>query len=207
MNPYDNARKVEARSMALLAPFLEDTDGRYVLTDKGVLSSFLQETCGDLLYNDRGGKVWGVECKAEERFTGNLFLETWSNRNLEDRRDHATHGSNPGWLAKTRADLLFYHFLEADRLYVLNLFALKRWAFRAASEKRSERAGRVRPERMVGRLYDFPVREQKKRTQRNDTWGRLVPIGVLEAEMEVRPRWWRVEQLRLKLLDTREAMR
>lgn len=198
---FRSARMVEARSMALLGPFLEDLDGRYVLTDKGYLAPHLQEVCGDLLYNDRSGRVWGVECKAEEKFTGNLFLETWSNRNLEDRHSHGARGSNPGWLMKTSADLLFYHFLDRDKLYVLNLFALKRWAFRERSANRSERAGRLRSEGLVGRIYDFPAREQSKRNQMNDTWGRCVPIGLLESELEIRPRNFSVEQLRLRLLS------
>lgn len=201
MDAFSSARGVEARSFALLAPFLEDLNGKFVLTGKGRLAPFLQQTCGDLLFNDRGGRLWGVELKAEEDFRGNLFLETWSNRNLEDPQSHANHGSNPGWLLKLRADLLFYHFLDADALYILNLFSLKRWAFRTQSKRRSERANRLPPEPMVGRIWDFPEREQKKRVQLNDIWGRCVPIDVLTSEMEIKPRRFSVAQLSLDLLN------
>jgi hypothetical protein len=187
--------------MALLEPFLEEADNRWVLTEKGVLGRFLQETCGDLLLNDRHGRLWGVECKAEESFTGNLFLEEWSNRNLTDLASHAERGCNPGWLYKVRADLIFYHFLDRDALVVLNTFALKRWAFVATSKKRGERAGRIAPEQLTGRMWDFPIRPQGKYDQLNDTWGRTVPLHVLESEMEVTPRRFSVAQLTLKLLD------
>jgi hypothetical protein len=33
-----------------------------------------------------------------------------------------------------------------------------------------------------GRLYDFPERTQRRYAQRNDTWGRIVPVDVLAAE-------------------------
>lgn len=202
MSAFDDARSVEARSLRMLRPFLEDLAGRYVLTDKGRLARFLQETCGDLLFNDDSGRLWGVELKAELAFTGNLFLETWSNRNLTDPQSHADRGSNPGWLTKVRADLLFYHFVDSDRLYILNLYSLKRWAFKNRSQRGlSERAGRIRPEHPAGRIYDFPEREQRKYDQPNDTWGRCVPVSVLIDEMAITPRLFSVEQLSLRLLE------
>lgn len=186
--------------MQLLGPFLRDLHGRYVLTNKGKLARHLQESCGDLLFNDRDGRIWGVECKAEETYYGNLFLETWSNRNLRNAHSHADRGSNPGWLLKTRADLLFYHILERDELWIIHMLSLKRWAFVMRSEHRSPRASGCAPERMAGRVWDFPIREQRKRRQRNDTWGRCVPIEVLKDELPVSPhRESSVEQLAMKL--------
>lgn len=204
-NGYDSSRLVEARSLALLGPFLRDLDGRYVLTDKGRLSKALQERFGDLLFNDRSGRLWGVECKAEQEYTGNLFLETWSNRNLDDPQSHADRGSNPGWLMKTSADLLFYHFLDRDALFVMNLLDLKRWAFRVPSKHKSERACRIRVEQLFGRIWDFPLRPQKKYDQKNDTWGRCVPLTVLGDELDIQPKRFSVEQLRLDLLGTQAA--
>lgn len=201
MNAFNSARGVEARSLALLSPFLEEAGNNWVLTEKGKLGRYLQEVAGDLLLNDRHGRLWCVELKAEERHTGNLFLETWSNRNLKDSRSHADRGSNPGWIYKSRADLLFYHFLDKDTLYVLNLFHLKQWAFCAHSEKRGERAGRIPAEWMAGRMGDFPIRLQSKYDQLNDTWGHVVPVAVLAAEMETRPHVTTVAQLSLRLLD------
>lgn len=198
---WDSARGVEARSLALLSRFLEDAGNRWVLTAKGRLGRHLQETCGDLLLNDRRDRLWGIELKAEEEFTGNLFLETWSNLNLRDPQSHADRGSNVGWMFKTRADLLFYHFLSHDLLVIVNLFALKRWAFDGASRRTSLRAGRIAAGPLRGRLWDFPEREQGKYRQMNDTWGRCVPLAVLEAEIAVKPQRRSVAQMSLDLLE------
>lgn len=200
MNAFASARGVEARSMALLAPFLEEAGNNWVVTEKGTMGRYLQEVAGDLLLNDRRGRLWCVECKAEERYTGNLFVETWSNRNLEDPQSHADRGSNLGWIWKSRADLLFYHFLDADALYVVNLFHLKRWAFRDPSKLRGERVN-GRADFMVGRLFDFPERGQSKYNQLNDTHGRLVPISILAAELPAPPHRTTIAQLNLRLMD------
>lgn len=190
MTGFAQARLVESRAMTVLEPFLLARGDRYVLTDKGRLARFMQEQIGDLLMNDRNGKLWSVEVKSEQRFTGNLFLETWSNRNLDDLFRHAEVGSNPGWLHKSRADILFYHFLDHDKLYVFNLFALKRWAFNEPSQVRAssaeDAAGFKGP--LLGRIYDFREIRQSKYKQMNDTWGRIVPIKVLEKEVRPPPK-------------------
>lgn len=184
MNAFDMARTVEARALARLLPFVdEQSNGHYVLTDKGRLAPLLQQVVGDVMFNDRKSRVWALELKAEQRHTGNLFLETWSNRNLDDPASHAMRGSNSGWLWKLQADLLFYYFLDADKLYVADVFALKRWAFGHDGAK--------------GRLYDFPEHRQARYEQANDTHGRLVPVSVLRAEMEPPLRQYTVTQFEL----------
>lgn len=168
MNAFDAAKSVELRSLQILLPFIEENSGgRFVVTDKGPLAKAFQEQCGDVLFNSASGRLYGVELKAEQKHTGNLFLETWSNRNLDDVNSHGERGSNPGWLVKVRADLLFYHFLDVDALYILPLFRLKQWAFGTAT----------RP----AHIYDPAFKEvpQGKYNQANDTHGRLVPVAVL----------------------------
>src|ERR1043166_1316452 len=107
MSGFESARVVEARGLSVLTPFLDErADGRFVLFDKGPLARALQETTGDGVFNVEDGGTFFVEIKCERKWTGNLFLETWSNRNLEDRQSHARRGCNPGWLYKLNADLL-----------------------------------------------------------------------------------------------------
>ncbi len=178
MNSFDDTRRVEARSLAILVPYLlEWSDGRLVLTSKGSLSRYLQETVGDLLMNQPSGHLHSVEFKAEqENKYGNFFLETWSNRNLEDKNSHAMRGSNVGWLAKLKADWLFYHFLGSDELFIMDLFKLQRWAFGANGA--------------AGSIYKYPEKPQSKYPQPNDTWGRCVPIEIIEDQVHfkrVRP--------------------
>lgn len=168
MNGFDAARGVEARALVHLLPFLrERSDGRLVLTNKSALARFLQETVGDALFNTGEDRLWSVEIKAEARETGNLFLEIWSNRNLENQVSHAMRGSNPGWLFKLRADLFFYYFLDTENLYIANLFKLQQWAFGCGEQ--------------TARIWRYPQRQQRKYDQENDTWGAIVPIADLSA--------------------------
>lgn len=126
-----------------------------------------------------------MEIKIERRFTNNLFLETWSNRNLEDELRHAEFGSNGGWLQKSRADILAYYFLDSDDLIMCGMFRLKQWAYK-------ER-----------KIEQFKEVAQSKYIQLNDTWGRLVPISILERDISCRR--LKVKQLTLPIDD--RAMR
>ncbi len=184
MNSFDKGRVVEARSFAILMPYLlEESGGRLVITNKGRLAPFLQETVGDLVMNmPSDGRMWSVECKAElENKWGRFFFETWSNRNLEDRDSHSYRGSTVGWLAKLRADLLFYHFIGSDELYIFDFFKLKCWAFGSGED--------------AGHLYQYKERRQSKYPQPNDTWGRCVPI--LDIKRDLNPKLIHPRQLTL----------
>ena len=182
MNAFSQASLIEARAMAVLLPYLKEQafEGRVVLTSKGTLTRFLQECVGDAVLNTDDATMWAVEIKAEQRHTGNLFLETWSNRNLDDAASHAERGCNPGWLTKIRADILLYYFLETDDLYSLPVFRLKRWAF-GTSERPTANLYRWKNGR-----EEFREVGQNKYSQRNDTLGRLVPIDVMTKEVGLR---------------------
>lgn len=160
---------MESRSLEILRPYLDERyNDRVVLTNKGRLGRFLQETVGDVIVQS-GDEMWTFELKAEEEKTGNLFLETWSNKNFDDPEGFARLGANVGWLLKQRADLLLYHFLDVDELYVLRLLALQQWAFGANG----------RP----GKIYRYIEVPQEKYAQKNQTFGRLVPLSTLKAEV------------------------
>jgi hypothetical protein len=73
--------------------------------------------------------VASVGIKVNRRWTGNLFLELWSNKNLDDRASHVDRGSTPGWLITCRADLIGFHFLDDDTVLFPPLFRLRQWAF------------------------------------------------------------------------------
>ncbi len=168
MSAFDNARLVEAESLAILKPFLDDySDGTYWVSGKGLLAKCFQEQHGDVLFTDKEGAMRSVELKAEREHTGNLFVELWSNRNFDDRASFLARGSNPGWLSKLRADYLFYHFLSDDILYILNLWKLQRWAFGHNGTKAN--------------LYRYPEATQRKREQANCTVGHLVRVADLKT--------------------------
>ena len=174
---FQRAQGVERQAWHALEPFLKErSDGRFVLCNKGPMARHLQQVTGDAIFN-ADDRMWSVEIKAEKKHTGNLFLETWSNRNLEDRNSHASRGMNPGWMCKIRADLLWYYFLDVDKLYIFDFFKLKRWAYGCGDKK--------------PRLFDFPEKRQEAYDQLNDTLGRVVPIDTLSEEIGfrlVRPR-------------------
>lgn len=166
-----DSRSVEDRAMDVLVPFMTQRvdDGRLVVINNGPLAKALQGSIGDVVMTVKD-KMYSAEIKAEERHTGNLFLETWSNRNLEDRNRHAEHGSNPGWLYKLKADLLLYYFLDTGDLYSMDFFKLQQWAFGAGPYGQSN-------------VFNFPEIGQQKYSQRNDTYGRLVPIEVIKKQV------------------------
>ena len=175
MSGFSDARSVERRGMMVLEPFLRETsdNGQYVLVSKGPLARHIQQEMGDAFIN-RNGRFLAVEVKIEQRPTGNLFLEVWSNRNLEDKESHAERGCNPGWMFKLRADLLFYYFLESDELYIIDMFSLKRWAF-----GHGDKPGSLLTER-------YKERPQSRYSQMNDTWGRLVPVSDIIKHVSCR---------------------
>lgn len=171
MNAFENACLVEQRGMTTLLPYLETRAyrGRVIQICKGPLAAHFQRTFGDLLIATGPDGVASIEIKTQTRWTGNLFLETWSNRNLEDRASHVERGSTPGWMLTCRADVIGFHFLEADTVLFLPLFRLQQWAYGAGDQP--------------GRLYDFPERCQRRYAQPNDSWGRIVPVEVLAREV------------------------
>lgn len=153
MPAYRQTRDVERIAREEILPWLlmkcdavEDTDH----------SEFLQKVCGDFIVSQIT-KTYGIELKAERNSsTGNLFLETWSNREWR----------TPGWMITSQADWLFYYFLDTQTLYVINLKALQKWAFGANGQD--------------GAIYDWPEKPQSRYVQRNDTWGRCVPITEIQ---------------------------
>jgi len=166
---FDDCRKIEARGWEDLKLFLKQyaRNGQFVVTDKGDLSKFLQETIGDGLFNDyRDEKCWAFELKTEdENRHGNFFLEYWSNLSR----------FNPGWLFKLNTDLLFYQFLKERHLYCMSFPKLRHWAFR-----QTNRFG------WPGRIFEFELKKQKRHIQLNDTWGFCVPITIIQAEVGFR---------------------
>ena len=161
MSAFTKCKEIEARGLDDLLGFFKSTsfDGRFVLTDKGRLSEFLQREVGDVLITRKTGNTVAVEVKCEEaNKTGNFYLETWSNKII---------GGRLGWMYTIKADYIFYYFIASKELFIVEFPDLWTWAF----------------ERM--RLYatEHPERMQKKTKQINETWGRCVPIETIAREV------------------------
>lgn len=156
MNAFKQASTVEVRSWEILEPYIErhSLNGRFVTTDKGRLSRELQKTVGDVLLNNDKGEIVAIELKAEERNPhGNFFIETWSNKSR----------FTPGRLYTLNTDVLLYHFLESDELYVINFQKMREWLFKDCNG--------------FPNINKYREREQGKYDQLNDTWGRCVKIS------------------------------
>lgn len=164
MTRYQDSLGVERRGWESVRSWLSGSfcdEGRYVLTDKGRLAPEIQQKYGDIVTQRRGQMVW-VEMKTEERYTGNFFIEDWSNWSR----------GNPGWFHKLDTDLLFYQFLDNQSLYLVDFRSLRQWLMSG-----NPTGNRFSKYRMV---------KQSKCDQLNDTWGRLVPVIDVMESREVR---------------------
>lgn len=159
MNAFDECRKTEQASLDALYPLLSQSfDGKLIATAKGWLAADLQKMAGDYVA-ERNNEVVGLEIKTEKRHTGNLFIETWSNKSR----------NREGWIFTTQADYVLYHFQDRNVCYVLSMRRFRDFCFTSPSKYTG----------YAGRLFDYREVPQAKHEQKNDTWGRLVPIDDL----------------------------
>lgn len=151
-----SSRSIEHHAMREVTMFLQSLTRRVSLTEA---SEFLQAVWGDYTII-KNGFPYGIELKAEaQNRHGNFFLETWSNRAW----------FTLGWMYKLRGDSLFYYFIQDRELYTLSIPALQAWAFGTDDSP--------------GRIYAYPEKRQLKYEQKNDSWGRCVPIADLQKDL------------------------
>lgn len=121
-------------------------------------SLFLQKHLGDLVWWHKDpSKHAGIsfaEVKAETRFTGNVFVETWSNWAEDPSR------VTPGWASKIRGHFIFYVFVDKCILYMIPREPIMQWFWNNHDK--------------------YPERTQRKASQRNVTRGVLVPLRDIE---------------------------
>lgn len=151
---FQQASKIEDIARAEIMPWLLLKCDNVEETPPGL---FLQRLAGDYVVTI-AAKKYGLELKAEQKFTSNLFLEVWSN--LPEL--------NPGWMVTSRADWLAYFFVDNGHLYIINMRALQAWAFGGGDGK-------------PGQIYRFPEKCQSAYNQLNYTVGRIVPISELQT--------------------------
>ena len=179
MNSFEHNKKMEIESLRTIVPLLTKSfNGRIVSTASGSMSIELQKEAGDYLAQVANGNdflsrefrsdVVGIELKVEGKHTGNIFVETFSNKKFW----------TPGWISNCRADYMLYHFLDASVCYVINMWSLKKFCFTTPGRRGT-----------AGRLFDYQEVKQKKHEQKNDTWGRLVPINDLRDADCLRVFW------------------
>ncbi len=107
MGNYGECRTVEVKGMEALLPYAREKCGGDVWW-----VPLTHQYRGDLLLPS---DLW-IECKTEERHTGNLFLETWSNRPFKE-----------GWIKTSKADRLWYYFLSSECMYHCDMRVIQQW--------------------------------------------------------------------------------
>ena len=147
MSDYDDSCRIEKEGLKILMPMVR----LYSPTKEPTYHAdqHNQTYKGDFtLYNNGSTKL--LEIKTEEKYTGNLFIEIWSNKSTE----------NPGWLYKLRVDYLWYQFLSTDTVYTMIFNELHNFMHEQDEEGR----------RRIDKAY---LIKQSKYDQLNDTWGVL----------------------------------
>jgi len=126
---------------------------------------------GDLAVLWKYGRVDYREVKTEiANKYGNTFIETWSNR-----PDNEPVRRKLGWaydLDIRKCRYLYYLFLEDELIYEINWAQFKKWFF------------------LEGNYHKYEEKLQWKNKQLNKTYGRVIPIDVLERQRFTRNIDW-----------------
>lgn len=159
MTAYDDCLSVEAKGQKIIYDWLIQRGCVVVFNVNDVRGAEFQ-SFGDLIVvRPDNDKHELIELKIEEHNAhGNLFVETWSNKNWW----------NPGWIYKSKAEWLFYYFLQEDTLYQISMNNLRRFVFRTNESGKVETFSR------------YKERPQRKYNQPNQTCGLCVPIADLQ---------------------------
>jgi len=126
----------------------------------------LQKVIGDAMLLKDGKIHRTVEFKCERKASRNLFVETYSNLDLEGRLAL-------GWLYRLQTDEIWYFFSDTGDLYRICLPSFRAWLGEV-----------IRPSRSgpnIVRLMEFREVLQQSHAQPNRTVGRLVPLAALAS--------------------------
>ena len=164
MNSFEKGCGIEKQGMNVLLPFIESKayQGRIVPLFGNAQNKEIQQY-GDILMGTESNKYITIDLKIESRFTGNFFIETWSNKSR----------FNQGWVYKCRSDRIFYYFLDKpEMLYSIVTEKFKEWLFASVGNK--------------PRLFSFSEVKQSKYDQMNDTWGVIIPVEAALSSNSVK---------------------
>lgn len=156
--------ETEERGRQLVAPLI----GGWVKPGTAVLDThrtrqpaLWQRTWGDYLFVSPSDVLLSLELKVEERFTGNMFVETFSNQTTDPRFERS------GWVYTLNSDALVCVYLDVAAAFAVNMPRLRRWCLED------------------GHLFDYP-QKTPRREQRNRTIGHPVPYAAMWEPVDVR---------------------
>lgn len=151
VNSFKVCRQTELKGLAQLIPFANYYKVQLIPTE-GQL--YFQKSLGDAI-RIKHGQYKTVEYKIEEKWTGNLYVEEWSNKS----KDEKLYPSTPGWLNTCNSDYIWYYFCDKRMLYT------------------------TKPSRLRKLIEenDFKMLKQKKHKQKNESWGYIVPVKYFRS--------------------------
>ena len=144
------AMQLITRSVSPGSPVIDTNDARNRV--------FLQRAIGDYLILHEPTRQWhSLDVKTEAKYTGNLFVESWSNKT-------ANRHARDGWIFTLGSDWLVMVYLDVRSVFIVDLPKLKNWCV------------------VEGRMLDYreaTVHRYQDGEQKNRTTGHLVPWAVL----------------------------
>jgi hypothetical protein len=160
MGSFEKAKKLEEQHTPSVLSYLREDLGLaptpLISNDRTKL--FTLQRLGDFIaFSPDENQQHTFEWKIERQFTGNLFMELWSNRKA----------GRPGWMVTSEADWLIYAFAIQGMAWVYDWKQMKEWLWH--------------PTYAVD-TGEFPLRSQGKYDQHNDTWGYLVKMDLLKSK-------------------------
>lgn len=116
IHEFQKSLKVGERGEEHILEYLRRSDAVTNIIDvRG--SKTYQEVDIDFLTTLRDGKEYGVEVKTDTYLSGNIYYETIS----------SLESDSIGCFEKTKADFLFYYFLNAKQLYIFSMPEYRAW--------------------------------------------------------------------------------
>lgn len=169
MSQFLSDLDTEEQGRVLVTPLLESWTAKgYPLlwTESADQAEFWQREIGDVLLTrqeDDSVKHYGIELKTEQKFTGNLFIETWSNRSFGRQRQ--------GWIYTSKADFLVTVFIDVKAAVVVRMSQLFAWCFEL---------------QRLRQYAEHTVKQSLNGQQLNKTTGVPVSIDALSRGIEVK---------------------
>lgn len=173
MSAFNDCLSIERESKRILLPW---AIARFGNSPKEIANDYDSQTLGDWEISDatRRGYRFNVELKAELDYTGHLFLEAVSNASLVPPRY--------GWYWTSRADELWYHFLDVNCVYTCVLGELRTYLL-------------PDPESCEDAPLDkYRLVSQRRYSQSNLTQGYIVPVSILTSHCPTFREWKLNEQ-------------
>lgn len=157
---FNEKNDYSKKGIAVVVDYLKSL-GRTVKVNNVEDNKEFQQKDVDLIWIYKSGLeeiISHVEVKTDRYKTGNFWLETTSNEELQ----------TTGCFLKSKADLFFYYFSEWDRLYIIPMKQAQSWLMTNINRFRESKT---------------TTKDENEKYQ-HTTVGRIVPIDIMRREVK-----------------------